>query len=457
LLQAQQAAQALGAKQAAPLTFLVYLKDRAPLAQVSQMSSGKERRELLVHHLQATAKDSQAGVVSYLEQKIQEGAVTRYKSYWVFNGLAVDGDLATALALARRSDVEAIRPNRIHHLPPHTVENTSTASLPPPEWNITKIGADRVWNELGITGEGIVVANMDSGVDWTHPALQAKYRGYDPDSAAVSHDYNWFDPTGTYPDAPGPNVPYISGASDHGTHTMGTMVGSEVTGSHAIGVAPGARWIAAKVFDNEGTSYDEWIHAGFQWCLAPTDLNGENPDPSKAPHIVSNSWGDDNGADETFRQDLAAWRAAGIFSTWASGNAGADFYTVGSPASFDIAFAVGATDSQDGIASFSSRGPSPWGEIKPEVVAPGVNIRSSIPGGGYQGGWNGTSMATPHTAGLAALMWEAANQSLSISSTAYIITSTVVDLGTAGEDDTYGYGRIDAFQAVGSMVGRQAP
>jgi len=108
LLQAQQAAQALGAKQAAPLTFLVYLKDRAPLAQVSQMSSGKERRELLVHHLQATAKDSQAGVVSYLEQKIQEGAVTRYKSYWVFNGLAVDGDLATALALARRSDVEAI-------------------------------------------------------------------------------------------------------------------------------------------------------------------------------------------------------------------------------------------------------------------------------------------------------------------------------------------------------------
>ncbi|MBN1402757.1 MAG: DUF11 domain-containing protein, partial [Anaerolineae bacterium] len=224
-----------------------------------------------------------------------------------------------------------------------------------------------------------------------------------------------------------------------------------VTNEH-VGMAPGAKWIAVKIFDDNGDTTDAAIHAGFQWCLAPTDLNGRNPDPGRAPDIVSNSWGDDNGADQSFQPDLQAWLAAGIFSTWAAGNAGPDSGTVNSPGSLASAFSVGATDSRDVIASFSSRGPSPWGEIKPEVVAPGASIRSAIAGGGYAGGWNGTSMATPHAAGLAALLLEASGHALTIEQLEDVITRTAIDLGDVGEDNGYGYGRIDAYGAVGTIV-----
>ena len=459
LLEAQRKTQQGG--EPAAVTYLVYLREQAPLEKISPSLGKEARRQALVESLQNTAQRSQAGVVRYLEGKLAQGKIRRYRSYWIFNGLAVEGDLQTALELARRPDVQALLPNRSHQLPAPSATGDQGQAL---VWNVAKIGADRVWQALGITGAGVVVANLDSGVDWTHPALQRQYRGYNPQNPAASvHHYNWFDATGTYPDAPGPNRAGISRYSDHGTHTMGTLVGSSPDGENAIGVAPGARWIAAKVFDDQGRATDEWIHAGFQWVLAPTDLDGRNPDPSRAPDIVSNSWGDDNGLDQTFRQDIAALRAAGIFTVFSAGNAGPDAGTIGSPASLDIALAVGATNSQDQIASFSSRGPSPWGQIKPDLVAPGVDIFSSVAGGGYEAGWNGTSMATPHVAGLAALLWQAdraggglagdrLNPSLTLTATIHLITSTAVDLGEPGKDNTFGYGRIDAYQAVSTLV-----
>lgn len=431
-------------------TFLVYLREQAATHDLDSMADRAERRQTLVGRLQATARTSQAKLVAYLDQQVAAKRVARYQSYWIFNGIAVEGDLDAVIQIASRPEVEAVRANRIHRLP---APQGAPADAAAPEWNIAQIEADRVWEAYSVTGAGIVVANLDSGVDWTHPALQRKYRGYNAsDPAASVHDYNWYDPTGTYRNAPGPNQPNLGSGSDHGTHTMGTIVGSEADGSNPIGVAPGAQWVAVKVFGNDGYATDEWLHAGFQWCLAPTDLNGNNPDPSRAPDIVSNSWGDDNGYDETFSRDVSAWNAAGIFSTWAAGNAGPDAGTVGSPASLAHSFAVGATDRDQSIASFSSRGPSPWGEIKPEVAAPGVNVRSSIAGGTYESGWSGTSMATPHVAGLAALMWQAAGHSLSITATAFGITSTAAELGPVGEDNAFGYGLIDAYQAVGSVL-----
>ncbi|MCD6518952.1 MAG: S8 family serine peptidase [Anaerolineae bacterium] len=446
LLQAQKEASRQGLAKPKSTTFLVYLKKQATLASLCSTSNIQTRRQLIVARLQATAQRSQAGLIPLLESNLQKGHISRYKSYWIFNGFAVDGDLHAALELARRPEVAALLPNRTHQLPP--TKALSTENI---EWNITHIGADRVWNALGITGRGVVVANMDSGVDWTHPALQRKYRGYNPaNPAASTHDYNWFDATGTYPNAPGPTRPHVSAWSDHGTHTMGIILGSTEDGENIVGVAPGAQWIAVKVFDDNGETTDEWIHAGFQWILAPTDLHGENPDPSKAPDIVNNSWGSENGWDSTFYQDLLALQNAGILTVWAAGNSGPSSQTINAPASFPHAFAVGAVDAQDEIAPFSSRGPSPWGEIKPEVVAPGVNIRSTIAGGLY-GVLEGTSMATPHVAGLMALIQEASNHTLSIEATEYIITSTAKDLGTPGEDNDYGYGLIDAFQAVSTV------
>ena len=432
-----------------PLTYLVFLKARAPLGDLANIPTLDARRIELVARLQSTALRSQAPLVTYLHRQLKQGKITGYKSYWIFNGLAVTGDVETLIELAKRPQVEYIRPNRLHRLPPPE----RGAQLADVGSNIVQIGADRVWQEFGITGKDIVVANMDSGVDWTHPALIGQYRGYNPTSPANSvHDYNWFDATGTYPNAPGPNRGHITSQSDHGTHTMGTLVGVEADGANQIGVAPGARWIAAKVFDDEGNAYDTWIHDGFQWCLAPTDLRGQNPDPTKAPHIVSNSWGDSNSLDDSFVQDVQAWRAAGIFSTWAAGNDGPDTGTISSPASYPGVLAIGAVDSGDRIAGFSSRGPGVAGTLKPDLVAPGVGIRSSIAGGGYEGTWNGTSMATPHVAGVVALMWDALDHShihpVSITETERILIATAVDLGAPGPDMTYGHGRVDAYEAV---------
>ena len=475
LLEAENAASPYGAEGRAvlrsakptPVTFFVRLAESAPLDDLAGVKDVQARRAQVAERLQATAQRTQAPLVTLSRGGIGRGAIVRYSSFWVFNGLLVEGNLRTALALAARPDVDALLPNRTHQLSAPVVEEPSAQPAATTAWNIGKIGADRVWDTLGVTGQGIVVANMDTGVDWNHAALQRKYRGYNAANPATSdHNYNWFDPTGTYPNAPGPNRPAISVYSDHGTHTMGTIVGSDPAGNERIGVAPDAQWVGVKVFDDQGYATDEWIHRGFQWCLAPTRLDGSNPNPALAPDIVSNSWGDDDHPnDVTFAPDVLALRTAGILTVFAAGNNGPDSGTVGSPASSAGVFSVGATDSQDTIASFSARGPSPWGEIKPEVSAPGVGVRSAIAGGGYAS-WGGTSMATPHVAGLAALMWQAdrlragsanvqgqsANPTLTITATEYIITSTVVDLGAPGEDNTYGYGRIDAFQAVSNIL-----
>ena len=168
---------------------------------------------------------------------------------------------------------------------------------------------------LNITGTGVVVANLDTGVDWQHPALQANYRGNNP-KGLPNHHFSWFDAT---PD--GAQYPYDG--YGHGTHTMGTLAGSD-----GIGVAPGAQWIAARIFDSTGSAYDSWIHAGFQWILAP------GGDATQAPDVLNNSWGNDDGSNVEFQPDVQLLNAAGIDTFFSNGNAGPEAYSVGSPASF---------------------------------------------------------------------------------------------------------------------------
>jgi uncharacterized repeat protein (TIGR01451 family) len=437
-------------------TYIVYLREQADLRPAQLTATRLSRRQTVVSALQATARRAQAGIVSYLEQQKSAGRVTDYTSYWVFNGLAVTGDLETLLALAARPEVERIRANHKHQIqdpkskrqtsnvkPPISNLQTPASNLQTVEWNIARVRADEVWRDLNITGTGVVVANMDTGVDWTHPALQSKYRGSGGD-----HNYNWYDCTGKYPSAP-------ADGDSHGTHTMGVMIGSDPGSNYHIGMAPDTQWIAVKVLDDDGVGYDTWIHAGFQWLLAPTDLNGNNPDPSKAPDVVNNSWGPalPNVADLTFLPDVQALRAAGIFPVFSAGNSGElGDGTVPTPAGFPESFTVGATDFEDAIASFSGRGPSFWEEVKPEVSAPGVDIRSSVPGGGYEGGWSGTSMAAPHAAGLAALLLSA-DPTLTISELESFMEYTAADFGDVGPDNTYGWGRLDAYEAVRWVLG----
>ena len=404
-----------------------------------------ERRAALASELQGTATRSQSGVRAQLAEAQQAGRARQVRPLWINNSIAAQVDRATLVALAARDDVALIKPDRylqwITFDPSSNEEfqrDTTQSAIDNPrgtlrsqqsaEWNIAQIHADRVWSALNVTGTGVVVANIDTGVDWLHPALQPSYRGYNPKGIPL-HLYSWADVTGD-----GTQYPYDG--NGHGTHTMGTMVGSG-----GIGVAPGAKWIAVRTFNNDGYAYDSWIHAAFQWVLAP------NGDPAFAPDIVNNSWGNNDGSSEEFRPDVTLLNQAGIIAVFSNGNNGPKAGTVSSPASYPEAFGVGASDPYDHIAGFSSRGPSPFDVVKPDISAPGINIRSSFPGGVYQE-LDGTSMAAPHVSGVAALL-RSAVPTLTITATGYVLTSTAFRPTT----DTYpnnewGWGRVDAFQAM---------
>ena len=243
----------------------------------------------------------------------------------------------------------------------------------------------------------------------------------------------------------------------HGTHTMGTTAGGDGPGPFAddIGVAPGASWIAVKAFTAAGSATAADLHSAYEWLLAPCPAGvlpgSPGCDPTEAPDVINNSWGNNNGASVEFLADITALRAAGILPIFSAGNNGPSPGTVGAPASFAQSFAVGAVSSGDLVASFSSRGPSPLtNETKPDVSAPGVAVRSAIPGSGYAE-FNGTSMAAPHVSGAAALMF-AADPAIDIDTIEQLLIETALDLGPAGPDPDYGHGRIDAFAAVQRVV-----
>ncbi|MGC8874042.1 MAG: S8 family serine peptidase, partial [Chloroflexia bacterium] len=431
-------------------TFLVYLAEQADLSPAYRIRDWYARGRFVYHTLREVADRTQPAVLGALEGLRTTGHVTHYHRFYIVNLILVRGDATAARALARLPQVAAVYPEmRIELVRP--VEEQPAPSTPQTvEWNIQKINADDVWNVYGVTGAGAVVANIDTGVAYEHPALVGQYRG-NLGGGVFDHNYNWWDPTFSYP------YPYpVEG--DHGTHTMGTMVGDDGAGNQ-IGVAPGARWIAAY-----GCCPDnETLLSATEWMIAPTDLAGQNPDPDKRPHVVNNSWGGPGGS-LIFNQLLEAQRAAGIFPAFSAGNSGSGCGTLGSPGDNPAAFNTGATDSNDNIAAFSSRGPDPFHSwlgiygVGPEITAPGVGVRSSIPGGGYAS-YSGTSMASPHTAGAVALLYSAEPKLIGrldeveelLRRTAVPRTTTQQCGGVPGSsvpNNTYGWGRLDVKAAV---------
>jgi uncharacterized repeat protein (TIGR01451 family) len=450
--------------------FLVHLRPKADLEAIREQRFAAKvaRRTAVFDALVNTAQATQGPVKTLLNTRMSAGDVASYQSFYIFNGFAVQGDLETIIELAQRDDVERLVAN--YPLVPLWKDGEAPSSpatdlggLDPDNWNTDLVDAERVWNELGITGEGAVVGGFDTGVDWTHPALQDKYRGYDGSGLGTDHNYSWFEADANlYPGGDlglsVSTVPYD--CDQHGTHTMGTMVGDGGTPGTQVGMAPDAEWIAAPgICGNTmpgGIGDDIGGLKTFQWFLCPTDLSGDlsTADCSKAPDVVNNSWGSSNPADDTFRPAIQALRAAGIAPVFASGNPEAGTGSIGSPGSVPEAITVGATDINDAVASFSGRGPSFYeGEQKPELSAPGVNVNSTVPGGGYSGPtWSGTSMAAPHMAGLVALMIQADLQDsirdFNVDEMERFAEYTSLDLGDPGPDDDYGYGRINAYEAV---------
>ncbi|GIV79988.1 MAG: hypothetical protein KatS3mg050_4382 [Litorilinea sp.] len=447
--------------------FLVYMAQQPDAASLTGgvFASQVDQRSALYASLLAETRAAQAEVTASLQDLQAQAAVTSYQPFFIANVLAVEGNLAALIALAQRPDVARIVANYpVHSLgqpalsPP---QEASTVDLSDANWNIELVGADRVWNELGIRGEGVVVATIDSGVNFQHPALTQRYRGY-RSFQSFEHNYNWFDPDGNlYPNgnlgASRSRIPYdCDDLSSHGTHTMGTLVGDGGTEGTQVGMAPGARWIAVPALCSGDSSISDDITMlkAFQWLLCPTDLSGDlsTADCGKAPDVISNSWGSANPVNEVFRPIIRTLRAAGIAPVFAAGNPEAGPGSIGTPANAPEAIAVGATDRNDQLAGFSGQGPSFYeGEQKPEFTAPGVDVRSSVFGQEYAE-YSGTSMAAPHVAGLFALLISADLQDgfrdFNVDELEYLVAATALDLGAPGPDDLYGYGRIQSEPAV---------
>jgi subtilisin family serine protease len=418
--------------------FFVHLKARADL-DTAIATDRVGRTTAVYQRLTDVAAQSQAGIKASLDTRR-----VAYHSYWISNALHVTGDRALVDALAVRDDVASIEPVRSYPvIAPRVSPDTGIAAV---EWGVNNIEAPRVWNEFGVRGEGVVVASIDTGARFDHPALVRQYRGNL--GGTFNHNYNWFDPSRT---CGNPSLTPCDN-NNHGSHVTGTMVGDDGAGNQ-IGVAPGAKWISAKGCETGSCSNTSLLAAG-QWVLAPTDLSGANPRPDLRPDIVNNSWGGGRGS--TWYQDtIRAWVAAGIFPAFANGNSGPNCNTANSPGDNPDAYAVGAYDVNNAIANFSSRGASGVnGAIKPNIAAPGVNVRSSVANGGYSN-FNGTSMATPHVSGTVALIWSAsASLKGDIAGTRALLGSTAIDTdstgcgGTAANNNNFGEGRLNAYRAV---------
>jgi len=448
---------------------LIYLRQQADVSMADGYSSKVAKGRYVFHQLQATARRTQEEIMALL----QKDGIT-YRPLWVVNAIYAK-DLSPALLreLEEHPAVAMVLEDvRISFPSLPTVTEANLRSGEGPEWNILQIQADKVW-QIGITGDGVSIGGQDTGVDWTHPTLRTQYRGLTADT--VDHNYHWFDAIGEINpywanntfnpcglDVEAPCDDHI-----HGTHTMGTMVGDDGSGNQ-IGVAPGARWIAARNMDRGVGSPTTYLSC-FEWFLAPTDLNGQNPRPDLAPDVVNNSWycPEEEGCSPEYRsifaQAITNLNAAGIFVVVSAGNSGDECQTINPiPASIEPAFAVGATDNQDDVASFSARGPAFSFDhtqlTKPDVSAPGVQVRSAGLDSTYRT-FSGTSMAGPHVAGTVALMISA-NPDLrgQVDSLEAILRRTALQLRSVPAcdslplprkfDPAFGYGRIDAFAAV---------
>ncbi|USK33343.1 S8 family serine peptidase [Bacillus sp. F19] len=465
------------------VTFLLKLKDQVDTNKVASETAKKAKsqkqtaaktelmkRSAVVSTLRATANETQYSIKTYLNQEKEKGNVKEFQSFYIVNGMAVTGTKQVMDKLATFPEVEKILPNETVQMIPNESSNTSTqptadakaetqtdtqadtredtqTDTTSVEWNIAKIDAPNVW-KMGFDGTGTVVASIDTGVQWDHPALKEKYRGYNPANPdQPDHTFNWFDAVN------GSSTP--NDTTKQGTRVTGIMVGSEPNGSNQIGVAPGAKWIAVKAFSSYGGSGTQvdLLEAG-EWILAPKDAEG-NPHPEKAPDVVNNSWGSvQEGVDEWFRPMVQNWRAAEIFPVFAAGNSSYKEGLIWTPANYPESFAVGYTDSNNLRGFHSGRGPSAYGVMKPDISAPGENIRSSDLRGSYST-LSLTMFGAPHISGVVALMKQV-NPSLSVDEIEKILKDSATPLTDStyptSPNNGYGHGLVNAYMAVSSIT-----
>jgi serine protease AprX len=451
-----------------PASFLVVFRDEADLAGASSISDRTERIRFVADALKARADLSQGPLRARLET-----SGIPFRAFSLVNMIEVVAPQSVAEEIAGLDGVSAIAPNPAVKLdlPTPSPEPLSAplaarqaAAVEP---NIAKIRAPEVWTR-GFRGQNIVIAVADTGFSLAHPALHPHYRGLIGLTGPETDAYAWHD---AIHDAAagnpcGSNTPHPCDDDGHGTGTAGIAVGDDGLGNQ-IGVAPGAKLIGCRNMDR-GVGTPARYTECFEWFLSPTDTAGLNPRPDLAPHVISNSWGcpASEGCTDpnVLRGVVDHVVAAGIAVVVSAGNSGSACATVSDvPTFYASSLTVGATTADDQIASFSSRGPATAdgsGRLKPEITAPGVNIRTAANPTGFRSGFTGTSAAAPHVAGAIALLWSARPDLIGrVPETAALLESTAVPLtstqdcgnfpGSAVPNAVFGYGRLDIAAAVG--------
>lgn len=448
------------------LDLLLILKDKADLSAAKSIHNKKDKTRFVFEQLNSTAQKSQANIINLLNLRH-----IYYQSFYAVNAIRIKCNAESLPEIADLDQVKLVINNGAltFHKPVEMYQDNLRGpnSI---EWGIDMINANDVW-ALGYRGQGVVVGGEDTGYQWDHPAIITNYRGWD--GTNVDHNYNWHDAIHELNIANGDTTQNICGLNllapcddyGHGTHTMGTMVG--FTPGDTIGVAPAAKWIGVRNMETGDGKPSTYIEA-FEWFIAPTDLNNQNPNPDKSPDVINNSWGcpPSEGCDITnfyiMNEVVKNVKAAGIVVVVSAGNSGSGCSSVDDPAAmFEESFSVGAMKANDTIANFSSRGPVAIDSSfrrKPNVSAPGVGVRSCIPGNNYAY-FSGTSMAGPHVVGAVALILSAEPVLAGeVDMIEDILESTAVPKtsdqdcgsipGNVVPNNTYGYGRIDALAAV---------
>jgi len=415
----------------------------------NSLATKVQKRTALYQELGAFTSISQAPLLSFLSTKLPKESI---RSFWITNKIAISG---ATLNLLQEIDVNIenvleIRESKKFLIPETSFAEDEKLHLISEEWDeetlneteiawgVKQIGALDAW-EMGYKGQGIIVSTIDSGVRYNHEALVDNYR----------EDYGWFDP---YYGSELPND-----YNGHGSHTMGS-----ICGTHGIGVAPDSKWIACIGCTTITCAEDALLACG-QWTLCPTLWDGTEPDCSKAPDISSNSWAGGQG-DPIFNDVIDAWQVGGIVPVFGIGNSGPFCTTANSPGDQPNVISVGATTINDTVAIFSSHGPAAEdiNRVKPEISAPGVNIRSaSNLGVSAYAIKSGTSMSCPHVAGAIAVLLSK-NPELTFGEIeealyGYTLQPFIEETPCGNVTDfwpnnSFGWGRVDLYRSLSEGV-----
>ena len=405
----------------------------------------KERHKRVVLALREMTQRTQGDIRSFLGEAMRNGEVREFRPFWVTNAIAVRATKGFISELSNRTDVGIIYEDLVTPTDETYEIKDVTRRIPRVLTNVepgvTSINADSLWR-MGVTGDGILVCSLDSGVDGSHPALIDRWRGAEP---GVLPQEAWFDPYN--------NTTFPEDNDGHGTAAMGCMAGVDHSSGDTIGVAIAAKWIAAKVYDGSNKSSSA-LYQALEWAIDP---DGNPATINDVPDVINNSWGDmSTDCSTQFWSSIDANLVAGIVMVFSVGNRGPESQTIASPASRATtptnAFAVGATDQSNIIAHFSARGPSgcDGAPIKPEVVAHGIDVRTAERGGGYAI-YTGTSFAAPYVSGGLALLRQLCPFATP-GDLMEAVMNTAVDLGDPGEDNDYGHGIPDLAAAANELL-----